>query len=800
MAQVNEITIVTRATQQQAASSAYHLVRKTEMDAAISGVTTHAAVTVADTDTVTLTLVGQHLTADVDRKVAFTDTAQGALGADSGGLFMSLGSSAYQAAPGNHGHDVATAAVAGFLSTTHYSQLISMAWGATANSADSALLSRANHTGTQAAYTVYDFAGRVEELALLVDGSNSMTGMIQFTGTAHAGIRLINLSNSEVSALSPTGGELVFNTSYAAPYYYDGTEWAELSGSGTGAAAGDLFGVITSTGLETFATPYQMPLTAHTPSPSGRLVGRYSSGSGAWEFLAAADIRGMIDVELGATANSADSVLLARGNHTGTQTWDTISNFEEGVQAFSLTAGGGTLTGPINFSGDDNRGMTLSRLTTEERNTNITPVCGTAIFNLTTNTFQGYDGNWASFLTTSGTGFVERAGDVMSGILGWTGTDHLGIHLLNLTEGQRDAQLASPGYLHWNSSMAHANVYGETGWYSLAHLEGDTFTGPVAFNDTISLLPMSYDQVAAIVPQYGQVIFHGGYDAFYGYSYTGWGALGSGGVGGSGGTVQGLDAVLDIQATDEGTVAGNTRGESSIDLQTDRDLSSQVASGSWSVLVGGRSNQASKNYSAAVGGRLGKSLNTERFFAFAGISGVAGTAQGGETFLSLRSTGGLLAEELFIDGTGGSDRISIPVNYSMRYEISIVARNESGSSPKTDSWVADGTVVNNGGTSSLIEGTLTKKANESSSTTGFAIAVDDTSITLKFTDDGSVWNVGASVRLSYVFNDLITSSMPSSFLSSTPPSSAPPSSAPPSSAPPSSAPSSFFSSAPSSTP
>ena len=57
------------------------------------------------------------------------------------------------------------------------------------------------------------------------------------------------------------------------------------------------------------------------------------------------------------------------------------------------------------------------------------------------------------------------------------------------------------------------------------------------------------------------------------------------GGGGGGGTVQNVN--LSIEATDEGTVAGNARGANSVDLQTKRTVATEVVSGLSSVITGG---------------------------------------------------------------------------------------------------------------------------------------------------------------------------------------------------------------------
>ncbi|MCB0852026.1 MAG: tail fiber domain-containing protein, partial [Bacteroidetes bacterium] len=59
---------------------------------------------------------------------------------------------------------------------------------------------------------------------------------------------------------------------------------------------------------------------------------------------------------------------------------------------------------------------------------------------------------------------------------------------------------------------------------------------------------------------------------------------------------------LSIRAADEGSVPGNTRGVYSVDLQTVRDSSSQIASGYYSVISGGIANKASDSYATIGGG------------------------------------------------------------------------------------------------------------------------------------------------------------------------------------------------------
>ena len=80
---------------------------------------------------------------------------------------------------------------------------------------------------------------------------------------------------------------------------------------------------------------------------------------------------------------------------------------------------------------------------------------------------------------------------------------------------------------------------------------------------------------------------------------------------GGGGTIQ--NANLSIQATDEGAVAGDARGASAVDLQTERAASTQVASGANSFIGGGERNTASGANSMVPGGYQNVASSTNAY-------------------------------------------------------------------------------------------------------------------------------------------------------------------------------------------
>lgn len=111
-------------------TEANHIVRKADLDAALSdlNLTDHPPVTVADTDSVTLSLGGgQALTAVVRRKLTEFASGEGLIGSGASGLFVSLGTGPNVAAKGDHGHNDATTSAAGFLSATDKARLDNLA-------------------------------------------------------------------------------------------------------------------------------------------------------------------------------------------------------------------------------------------------------------------------------------------------------------------------------------------------------------------------------------------------------------------------------------------------------------------------------------------------------------------------------------------------------------------------------------------------------------------------------------------------------------------------------------------------
>jgi hypothetical protein len=65
-----------------------------------------------------------------------------------------------------------------------------------------------------------------------------MTGLLQFSGTGHAGLKLNSLTTTQRDALTPSNGMLIYNTSNTRFEKYENGAWAPTGGSGSGDVVG----------------------------------------------------------------------------------------------------------------------------------------------------------------------------------------------------------------------------------------------------------------------------------------------------------------------------------------------------------------------------------------------------------------------------------------------------------------------------------------------------------------------------------------------------------------------------------
>ncbi len=109
--------------------------------------------------------------------------------------------------------------------------------------------------------------------------------------------------------------------------------------------------------------------------------------------------------------------------------------------------------------------------------------------------------------------------------------------------------------------------------------------------------------------------------------------------------------VVSAQAASGSAVGGNTRGTSSVDLQTSRTLATQVAGGNYSVIIGGQNNSANTSYAIAGGAdAISSGILSVAVGASVTASGAYSWAMGNRA-----TTQGIFGKQAWASGRFGAD-------------------------------------------------------------------------------------------------------------------------------------------------
>lgn len=281
---------------------------------------------------------------------------------------LTLGTTETTAAAGNHGHAAATTTVDGFMSAADKTKLNGVATQATKNDTDANLKNRANHTGTQAISTVtglqtaldgkaaishnhsaadinsgvFDIARipniPVTKLTGNYDAAN-LTGTIDparlpvvMAGEINRVVAITTIANLTTSQQAEISNGTIVTTA-------DGFRWTYLSGPKTDEESYVQMADVTPEWGVIANRPSVFPSNiANVTGLQTALDGKASSGhshgnasAGGAGFMTAAHFTKLEGISTGATANSPDSTLTNRANHTGTQAISTVTGLQSAL-------------------------------------------------------------------------------------------------------------------------------------------------------------------------------------------------------------------------------------------------------------------------------------------------------------------------------------------------------------------------------------------------------------------------------------------------------------------------------------
>jgi len=257
-------------------------------------------------------------------------------------------------------HAAATGSVAGFLSAADKTKLDAITG---TNTGDQTIALTGDVTGSGAGSFAATIAGNAVSNAKLADVAS---GTIKGRGTAGTGdpedltgaqaTALLDVFGSAAKGLAPASGGGTTNFLRA-----DGS-WAAPGGGGGGGGVsdGDKGDVtVSGSGANWTIDAGAVSLSKMADLATSTILGRVTAGTGLPEALTAAQVRSILNVADGATANAADAFLLDRTNHTGTQAAATIT----GLAAVATSGSASDLgTGTLPISRIADGAVTLAKL------------------------------------------------------------------------------------------------------------------------------------------------------------------------------------------------------------------------------------------------------------------------------------------------------------------------------------------------------------------------------------------------------------------------------------------------------
>jgi hypothetical protein len=213
-------------------------------------------------------------------------------------------------------------------------------------------LNKALATDTASLLFQTGFGGRAEmgtagsddfSVKVSSDGSTWSVALVSEAATGEVTLpQPVHLGGQAADPAAPVDGTLWLNTTTGEVKVRSGGVTQVIGGGGS-VADGDKGDItVSGSGANWTIDAGAVSLGKLADLATSTILGRASAGTGSPEALTAAQVRTILNVANGATANAADAVLLARANHTGTQAASTITGLAAVAtsgSASDLTAG-----------------------------------------------------------------------------------------------------------------------------------------------------------------------------------------------------------------------------------------------------------------------------------------------------------------------------------------------------------------------------------------------------------------------------------------------------------------------------
>ena len=185
------------------------------------------------------------------------------------------------------------------------------------------------------------FGGRAElgtagsddfSVKVSADGISYFTALSAAAATGQMTLpQPLRLGGQVADPLVPPNGTLWLNTTSGEVKVRSAGVTLALGGGVSDGDKGDI--TVSGAGATWTIDPGAIGLTKLADLATGTILGRVTVGTGVPEALTATQVRTLLNVANGATANAADAALRDRATHTGTQVATTISDFATAVAA-----------------------------------------------------------------------------------------------------------------------------------------------------------------------------------------------------------------------------------------------------------------------------------------------------------------------------------------------------------------------------------------------------------------------------------------------------------------------------------